>query len=222
MISQYSTSPDVYAFFDVSSGSYEYYPTDLFHHMFPWYLCGAKFDADLARFERYPVMPGTMDLSLWRGYCVPQLFCRWIPGKYGWLEKARLSYDDWMLSKAAETCPEFEKLKEELVDRGYDLLPYSELRALREELLHCGSGGPLELPPVHEFKRDFVPPQVSNNDDGTCPNVKYITEFVPGFQYVPPAGLECDEAFVSFEPFPALGPQAMEYLTMYLSSAGHW
>lgn len=145
--------------------------------MFPWYLCGAKFDADLARFERYPVMPGAMDLSLWRGYCVPKLFCRWILGKNGWLEKARLSYDDWMLPKAAEThgpeclepdasvmdtsgitspsCPEFEELKEELVDCGYDLLPYSELRAVQEELLRCGSGGLLEPPPVHEFKRVF-------------------------------------------------------------------
>lgn len=236
MIAHHSTSPDVYAFLDVSTFAYEVYRTDDFHHMFPWYLCGAKFDADLARFERYPVVPGAMDVSLWRGVCVPQVFSRWIPGKDGWLERTKLSYDDWMLPKVAEThepeywrsdasvmdtgrlsyscltlpntaeidepeygefyasvmdssCPEFEELEEELLDCGYNLLPYSELRLLRDELLRCGSGGLLEPRPVHEFKLDSVSPQVSNKDGWACFNVEYINEFVPGLQYVSSAGL---------------------------------
>ncbi|RDI79804.1 Serine/threonine-protein kinase [Venturia inaequalis] len=240
--SHHSTSPDVYAFFDVSTGHYEVYRTDAFHRLFPWYLYGAKFEADQARFERHPVMRDAIDVSLWRGFCVPQLFSRWIPGEDGTLEITKLSYDDWMLPDVAEiyeleywnpdtsvmdtsvldhsywtlpiaadisepeysefdeswmdtsgivspACPEFEQLKEELLDCGYDLPPYSELRSLREEFLRCGSGGLWESPPVHEFKEKSVSTQVSNKDGWACLNAKHINEFVPGLQYVPSAGL---------------------------------
>ncbi|KAE9978484.1 hypothetical protein BLS_000608 [Venturia inaequalis] len=240
--SHHSSSPDVYAFFDVSTGHYEVYRTDAFHRLFPWYLYGAKFEADQARFERHPVMRDAIDVSLWRGFCVPQLFSRWIPGEDGTLEITKLSYDDWMLPDVAEiyeleywnpdtsvmdtsvldhsywtlpiaadisepeysefdeswmdtsgivspACPEFEQLKEELLDCGYDLPPYSELRSLREEFLRCGSGGLWESPPVHEFKEKSVSTQVSNKDGWACLNAKHINEFVPGLQYVPSAGL---------------------------------
>ncbi|TLD23493.1 Serine/threonine-protein kinase [Venturia nashicola] len=229
----HSTSPDVYAFFDVSTCHYEVYRTDAFHDMFPWYLCGAKFDADLARFERQTVMPGAMDASLWRGFCVPQAFSRWVPGADGAIETTKLSYDDWKLPKAAETyecdywnsetsvlntsgldysyvtlpntadtngpecwefdeswmdtngiaspcCPEFEQLKEELLDCGYDLPSYPELRSLRKEFLRCGSGGPVQPPPVQEFMEEFVSPQESNRDGWACLKAEYMNEFVPG------------------------------------------
>lgn len=233
MNSHHSTSPDVYAFFDISTCHYEVYRTDIFHHLFPWYLCGAKFDADLARFEHHPVVLGAMDVSLWRGFCVPQVFSRWTTGEDGSLAKTKLVYDEWMLPKTAEpyepecwesdtsvmemsgmnhsyltlpdttesygpefwevdaswmdtsssgiappSCTEFQRLKDELLDCGYDLPSYPELRSLRDGFHACGSKGLLKPPPFHEFMEERGSLQVSNRDGWASLelNAKYLHE----------------------------------------------
>ncbi|QDS70420.1 hypothetical protein FKW77_009575 [Venturia effusa] len=48
-------------------------------------------------------MPGAMDPSLWGGCCVPQIFCRRIPGKDGRLESIKLIFDDWRLPRVVDT-----------------------------------------------------------------------------------------------------------------------
>jgi hypothetical protein len=79
----------------------------MFHPLFPWYQCGAKFDIDLARLNRTPPSSGTFDMSL-IGFCVPQLYSRRLPRKDGWGEARKLIYDDWMLPQtAAVYSPEY-------------------------------------------------------------------------------------------------------------------
>lgn len=100
---RYSLCPTVYAFFDASSCSYEIYPSAIFHPLFPWFQCGAKFDTAEARLDRHPPFPENVDMSSIGGYCVPQLYSRRVPSKDGWGATRKLIYDDWMLPEAATT-----------------------------------------------------------------------------------------------------------------------
>jgi hypothetical protein len=149
--------------------------------MFPWYQCGAKFDVDMARFDRTPPIPGIMDMSL-MGYCVPQLWSRRLPGEDDWGETRKLPYDDWMLPKAAATyVPEYwdsaesvkamaDSVSVEVVDEpmveflqleyGIDFAPPPVFEL---DFEYASDFAP---PPYFELKEDFVSPPVIDHDAG--------------------------------------------------------
>lgn len=95
MLSIFShVTENVYAFFDVSSCSYEVYPEELFHVLFPWHLYGTKFQLEEARLDQdcqyahSPLLPRA---------CVPVIWSRRITFGHLWGKTRKLIFDDWRM-----------------------------------------------------------------------------------------------------------------------------
>jgi hypothetical protein len=99
----------VYTFFDVSTCSYEIYPEELFHELFPYFLFGSLFRIREACFYQMPGL-SPFDNQFIPSACVPVLWSRRIPiyDFSGWGETRRLPFDDWLkLDFATKFPPSF-------------------------------------------------------------------------------------------------------------------
>ena len=90
--------PSVYAFFDLSSLSYEIYPAQMFQAAFPWWYFGSLFDIRQCRFERSVDQAA----SSLHPVCVPQLWSRRSSWGDSWGQAIDLPYDKWLLPGAAD------------------------------------------------------------------------------------------------------------------------